>query len=268
MQQVLEELAIEKICKEIETPSILALKDWPSPRGSWRYIIPECDDGAQEVERVAFMWDTTSGLELVNAITLETELVERGQQIHCKPLFGHFKIDKLNFKLLNIYLKPGKTEDISCSSAVHLQGLKPYLKEDAHVLVMGNLGSELESSAISLLQDCGFQQCIQVNMHTTGKGNILPQNTKTTRNETDTAEQDGTLLQNLASSNPSQQNINYRETENPSSNIWSSCLAQAVSTGHWGMIQDRLRSPNISDCSSTNGVFSQYCPFWVEFYRQ
>ncbi|XP_030059610.1 endonuclease/exonuclease/phosphatase family domain-containing protein 1 isoform X2 [Microcaecilia unicolor] len=158
VQQVLEELALEKICKEIETPSLLALKDWPGLRGRWRYIIPECDDEAQEVERAAFMWDTTSGLELVNTFTLETELLERGQQRHRKPLFGHFKVDKLNFKLLNIYLKPAsKTEDVSCSPTVHLQSLKPYL-EGHWGIIWDRLGSP-KILDCSLVNGVLFQHC-------------------------------------------------------------------------------------------------------------
>ncbi|XP_029464628.1 endonuclease/exonuclease/phosphatase family domain-containing protein 1-like isoform X2 [Rhinatrema bivittatum] len=274
MQEVLEELTLEKICREMEEPSLLAIKDWPGPRGSWRYIIPESDDETQEVERVAFMWDTSSGLELVSAITLEMELSEKGQRMHCKPLLGHYKVDKLNFKLLNISLKPaGKMGEISCHRAVHLQDLKPYLKEDAQVLVLGNLGTGLEFSSLSLLRDCGFQQCIPVNIHTRETGSTSPQNTETSR----TTKKDGISLQDLAFSNTTttetavlpSQDINNIKTDNSLlNNIWSNYSAQEMSTGRWGVIQDGLRSLKILDCGSMKGANSQHYPLWVEFYRQ
>ncbi|XP_067906058.1 endonuclease/exonuclease/phosphatase family domain-containing protein 1-like isoform X2 [Heterodontus francisci] len=108
IQEVLHEDALDKICLELEKPTIATVQEWKGDRGNWKYVVLDTPLGQekQEVERVAFLWDTSSGLELDRSISLEKLLEEEnGHQPYSQPLLGRFKMGVLLLNLINVHLK-------------------------------------------------------------------------------------------------------------------------------------------------------------------
>ncbi|XP_069510112.1 endonuclease/exonuclease/phosphatase family domain-containing protein 1-like [Ambystoma mexicanum] len=277
IQEVLEEAALERLCREMETPSLPSVGDWPGPRGSWRYVIPEYEDETQEVERPAFLWDSTSGLELVSVSNVE--MGEPGVAQHpqqCQPLLGHFKVEQLDFKLLSVHLKYlGNILNAASHVTTHLQSLKHYLEDGPQLLILGVYRNGLGWESLSFLKDCGFCHCIPASASLTGKEDPTPG--REASKEVGTTEGSShrniphgcsrTLTQTPAAIAQPSHAGSMRTTDPPLNNIWSSSAIQAAVTGQWGVTLNELQIPQPRCDQSGRSAISNSCLMWVELYR-
>ncbi|MGH0150266.1 UNVERIFIED_CONTAM: hypothetical protein FKN15_055504 [Acipenser sinensis] len=112
----------------------------------------------KEVERVAFLWDCSSGLELLQAITVETQKGVSGP--HSQPLLGSFKMGALEFSLINLHLRPdspartGQPAEASLD-LLKLEPLKPFLQDlfEKVLLTLGHLGLSPDASEFAVLRE-------------------------------------------------------------------------------------------------------------------
>ncbi|MBN3298222.1 EEPD1 protein, partial [Amia calva] len=236
VQEVLHEEALEKVCLELESPSTAAVREWPGDRGTWRYVLMDPPQGqeGQEVERVAFLWDCSSGLELVRAVTVETRS-EGNASPQSQPLLGSFKMEALEFSVFNLHLRldaPVRRGQPP-SNPQPLATLTPFLKElcEKKLLALGHMGAGPEAGGLAELRDQALEPLVLSDCPTE-----LP---------TRGTERKGCLQ-----------------------NIWASHMARDTYTGRWGVIQTGLSSPWIPDGWSWGGSVSNHCPVWVELYMK
>lgn len=235
IQEVLHEDALDKLCSEFEKPTIAALQEWKTDRGSWKYVVLENPEGQEEkeMERVAFLWDSSTGLELNEADTLEM-LPEQnnGHQPYNQPVLGYFKIGELPLNLVNIHLKANQLSGVQASSsnkALDLDILRPHLTEQKQLIILGHFGLQPDATEFNLLRENHFQHCV-------------PSDTFT----------------NISSKN--------KTGDDCQDNIWWNQPAQGAYTGRWGVIRQGLSSPWIPDGWKWGGIVSQHCPVWIEFF--
>ncbi|XP_005988009.1 endonuclease/exonuclease/phosphatase family domain-containing protein 1 isoform X2 [Latimeria chalumnae] len=235
VQEVLQEGALEKICQELEMPTLSAVGDWKGNRGSWKYVILDNPVGQEnkEIERVAFLWDSSAGLELVSAIALETQEEGKQQQECSQPLLGRFKIGKVELNVINLHLKPpeGSVTANGQSDPFQSVTLRPVLEADKQVMVMGHFGLEPDAAEFNLLKFCGFRACIP-----------------------------GTICTDISSKNEG--------GETSHQNIWYSQQTQSLYTGRQDVIRKGLSSPWIPDGWSWGGIVSNHCPIWLELFTE
>ncbi|KAJ1082078.1 hypothetical protein NDU88_002248 [Pleurodeles waltl] len=279
VQEVLEEAALEKLCREMETPSLPAVRDWPGPRGSWRYVIPDCENETQEEKRAAFLWDSTSGLELVSVVNIE--IAEPGGvrcPQECQPLLGHFKVEKLDFKLFNVHVKYlGQVPEASSHVANRLESLRSHLEDGPQLLALGVFRNELDVKSLSFLEGCGFSCCIPSN--TISKDTEDPLSQRNGPTEVTSTEKGRSFGTNSPSGEPTTQgeivgqkvspnHVSSRGTQDPPLNsMWSSSTIQALTTGRWGVIQNGLEIPQ-PRCEQLHYPDISHSRFlWVELYK-
>ncbi|XP_067853516.1 endonuclease/exonuclease/phosphatase family domain-containing protein 1-like [Heptranchias perlo] len=235
MQEVLDEDALDEICLELEKPTIAAIKEWKGERGNWKYVVLDNPPGQekQEVERVAFLWDSSSGLELDRAVSLEKLLEQdNGHQPYSQPLLGRFKMGALPLNLINVHLKakqdPGVVSGVP-HKPMEIDVLRPHLADQKQLIILGHFGLQPDAIEFNILRENHFQHCVPSNTFT----NI------SSRNENGEVSQD---------------------------NIWWNQQARVAYTGRWGVIREGLSSPWIPDGWKWGGIVSQHCPVWIEFF--
>ncbi|MGH0116298.1 UNVERIFIED_CONTAM: hypothetical protein FKN15_003478 [Acipenser sinensis] len=203
----MQDTAGERVCLELEKPSTVGVREWLGDRGTWRYVLMDAPPGqeTQEVERVAFLWDCSSGLELLQAVTVETQR-EGVSGPHSQPLLGSFKdelvIEKvllrlpqrwlvycnaaalvqtgaLEFSLINLHLRPdspartGQPAEASLD-LLKLEPLKPFLQDlyEKALLTLGHLGLSPYASEFTVLREQQLEPLVPADCSTelTGLG--------------------------------------------------------------------------------------------------
>eukprot|EP00062_Callorhinchus_milii_P019972 gi/632975106/ref/XP_007904041.1/ PREDICTED: endonuclease/exonuclease/phosphatase family domain-containing protein 1-like [Callorhinchus milii] len=235
IQEVLHEDALDKICLELEKPTIATVQEWTGDRGRWKYVVLDTPMGEpkEEVERVGFLWDSSFGVELDRAISLE-KLLEptNGHRLHSPALLGRFKIAELPISLINVHLKT-KQDSGTASGAprkpLGIETLRLHLKDNKHLVILGHFGLQPDAREFDVLRENHFHHCIPEDIFT----NI------STKAEVGGASQD---------------------------NIWWNEQAQGTHTGRSGVIRQGLSSPWIPDGWKWGGVVSEHCPVWTEIF--
>ncbi|XP_072135208.1 endonuclease/exonuclease/phosphatase family domain-containing protein 1-like [Mobula birostris] len=235
IQEVLHEDALDKLCLEFEKPTITALQEWKASRGSWKYVVLENPPGEEEkeVERVAFFWDSSIGLELHQAVSLEVLFEQNNEyQPYNHPVLAYFKMGELPLNLINVHLRasryPGLVTDDS-NKALAMDALQPHITEQKQLIILGHFGLQPDATEFNLLRDLNFHHCVA--------------------NDTFT---------NISSKN--------KNGDVSQDNIWWNHLAQTAYTGRWGVIRQGLSSPWIPDGWKWGGIVSEHCPVWIEFF--
>ncbi|XP_051884330.1 endonuclease/exonuclease/phosphatase family domain-containing protein 1-like [Pristis pectinata] len=234
IQEVLHEDALDKVCLEFEKPTITALQEWKDSRGCWKYVVLENPPGQEEkeIERVAFLWDSSAGLELNQAVSLEVLLEQNnGNQPYNQPVLACFKMGELPLNLINVHLRANQTLGVTTGTgnkALDMDTLRPHLTEQKQLIILGHFGLQPDATEFNLLRDHHFQHCV-------------PSDTFT--------------------------NISKDKNGDVSrDNIWWNQPAQAAYTGRWGVIRQGLSNPWIPDGWKWGGNVSQHCPVWIEFF--
>ncbi|GCB62788.1 endonuclease/exonuclease/phosphatase family domain-containing protein 1-like [Scyliorhinus torazame] len=235
IQEVLHEDVLDKMCLELEKPTIATVQEWTGDRGRWKYVVLDTSQGQEKqgVERVAFLWDTNSGLELERAVSLEKLLEQdNGHQPYSQPLLGRFKMGVLPLNLINVHLQAkqdtGIVSDIPHQS-LQMDMLRAHLADQKQLVILGHFGLQPNAIEFNILRENHFQHCVPSDVFT----NISCRN------------KNGDVAQD---------------------NIWWNEHLQTASTGRWGVIRQGLSSPWIPNGWKWGGIVSQHCPVWMEFF--
>ncbi|XP_078724744.1 endonuclease/exonuclease/phosphatase family domain-containing protein 1-like isoform X1 [Lampetra fluviatilis] len=105
VQELADKVALQKLCAELNAPSLRSVRDWPRPRGDWRCVVSENPTGPmyQSMEYAGFAWDASSGLELLSEGLVRKK---KGSKHFARyPYLGYFKAGRFDFTLVNVHLK-------------------------------------------------------------------------------------------------------------------------------------------------------------------
>ncbi|KAM4687679.1 endonuclease/exonuclease/phosphatase family domain-containing protein 1 [Discoglossus pictus] len=237
VQELTDKDALEKFCSELNQPSLPNIRKWKGVRGAWKCVVsekPSCYVN-EKAEYSGFLWDTTAGIELKNAIIQENAQTNgNGKHTYPQPYIGYFKVGTNDVTLLNIHLSPpvgetGKHQSDSHKSTTFGQTLQETLKGEKDVIILGGFSFPPDSS--------GFDSLRKEKFH-----NLLPSSTFT----------------NISTKNP--------QGNKSLDNIWISRSLKKVFTGYSLVVREGLTNPWIPDNWSWGGVASEHCPVLAEFY--
>ncbi|XP_048402739.1 endonuclease/exonuclease/phosphatase family domain-containing protein 1-like [Stegostoma tigrinum] len=235
VQEILHEDALEKICLELEKPTIATVQEWKGDRGKWKYVALNTSLGQEKrnVEQVAFLWDTTSGLELDRAISLEKLLEQYNRhQPYSQPLLGFFKVGTLLLNIINVHLKSKSDPEVVTGvpqKTLPMDTLQAHLADQKQLIILGHFGLQPDAIEFNILRENHFQHCVPSDVFTNVSSN----------------DQDRDVTQG---------------------NIWWNQEVANAYTGRWGVIRQGLSSPWIPDGWKWGGVISQHCPVWMEIF--
>uniref|UniRef100_A0AAR2M4S3 Endonuclease/exonuclease/phosphatase family domain-containing protein 1 n=1 Tax=Pygocentrus nattereri TaxID=42514 RepID=A0AAR2M4S3_PYGNA len=222
----------EVFCAELNQPSLFNVRKWKGPRGAWKCAVSEKPTGS---EYSGFLWDSSAGIELKDALVLDSAAAN-GNGNHGQPKL--FLIGSSELTLVNVHLKTpalpreqnGRKHGSSrprhhrLSTAVQdtLRGMKD-------VLVLGGFGLPPDSTELDNL-----------------------------RKEKLTALLPPSVYTNISTKSP--------QGSSALDNIWASRTMKKLHTGHCSVVREGLTNPWIPDNWSWGGVASEHCPVMAEFY--
>ncbi|XP_037391095.1 endonuclease/exonuclease/phosphatase family domain-containing protein 1 [Pygocentrus nattereri] len=241
VQDLADREALNKFCAELNQPSLFNVRKWKGPRGAWKCAVSEkpTAESSEGSEYSGFLWDSSAGIELKDALVLDSAAAN-GNGNHGQPklFLARFCIGSSELTLVNVHLKTpalpreqnGRKHGSSrprhhrLSTAVQdtLRGMKD-------VLVLGGFGLPPDSTELDNL-----------------------------RKEKLTALLPPSVYTNISTKSP--------QGSSALDNIWASRTMKKLHTGHCSVVREGLTNPWIPDNWSWGGVASEHCPVMAEFY--
>ncbi|XP_014347704.1 endonuclease/exonuclease/phosphatase family domain-containing protein 1 [Latimeria chalumnae] len=242
VQELADKDALEKLCSELNQPTLPNVRKWKGSRGSWKCAVSEKPSGQLHkcVEYAGFLWDTSSGIQLKESALLENPQTNgNGKHTFPRPYIAHFKVGLNDITLVNIHLNmpttagenTGKNQNETQKLPVFTDTLQETLKGEKDLIILGDFSLAPDANDFDILRKERFHP-------------LVPASTFT----------------NISTKNPQ----GFKSLDN----IWVSRTLKKVCTGHWAVVREGLTNPWIPDNWSWGGVASSHCPILAEFYTE
>jgi len=152
VQDLQDKEALQKICEELNKPTIPNVKKWLGRRGTWQSVTSSQKDGSL----VGYLYDSGIGLQFMKKLDLPMKLSDK-----CPlPLLAVFKKDQCECLFCNIHItdEVSASSDVSTFCEVVKQKAKDWLIES--MVVLGDMGSAAKNPDFnSKMESSGFS-CI------------------------------------------------------------------------------------------------------------
>ncbi|XP_041868075.1 endonuclease/exonuclease/phosphatase family domain-containing protein 1 [Melanotaenia boesemani] len=239
VQDLLEREALDKFCVELNQGTLASVRKWKWPRGVWKSVTSEKATGCSSKggSYSGFLWDSSSGIDLKDAVVLESPVVNgNGNHAYPQPFLAHFLVGSTELTVVNVHMQASMGESNSknhTSDEAKSQHLSPSIQEtlkgEKDLVLLGDFGSSPQSSDLDILRKeklCSLVPSIQF----TNISTRTPQGTRCL------------------------------------DNIWVSRSVKKIYSGHCMVVREGLTNPWIPDNWSWGGVASDHCPVVAEFY--
>ncbi|KAM6899670.1 endonuclease/exonuclease/phosphatase family domain-containing protein 1 [Xenentodon cancila] len=241
VQDLLEQEALDKFCMELNQGTLPSVRKWKRPRGMWKSIVSEKPTGhsCKGDSYSGFLWDASSGIDLKNAIVLESPVVNsNGNHSHPRFFQAHFLVGSNELTMVNVHMRVsasavesnGRTQS---SDDTRCQRFSPSIQEtlkgEKDLVVVGDFGSPSQSSELDILRKEKFCALLA-----------------------------STQFTNISTRCP--------QGTHCLDNIWVSRSLKKIYSGHCMVVREGLTNPWIPDNWSWGGVASDHCPVVAEFY--
>lgn len=245
LQDLGDHQGIEKICKELNSPSLKKVHEWVGPRGCWKYEVSECVNPlGQDREHLGFLYDSKRGITLVKSETLNFPQPNNNGPSFPGAFYGTFRgADNIEFSLLTVHLQSPSKDEVVFNEmtetktvaltpmTVILESWLDKVKDTALGLniVLGDFNCDPSAKAVGVLQDRFV--------------NLVPSGVTT----------DAAVLE-------------HSRGQPCCDNVWMSSFVRKFYTGYYGVIKKGLWHLAIPNGWSWGGYASSHSPVWVEFF--
>ncbi|MEQ2236528.1 hypothetical protein ILYODFUR_013780 [Ilyodon furcidens] len=228
-------------CVELNQGTLASVRKWKCPKGVWKSIVSEKPTGrsSKGVSFSGFLWDSSSGIDLKDAVVLDRPVVNgNGNNAHPQLYMAHFLVGSVELTVVNVQMQ-STTSAGESNSKNHQSGedkgqhlcpsFQEMLKGEKELVVLGDFGSSPQSTEFDILRKeklCALVPSTQF----TNISTRCPQ---------------GTLCLD---------------------NIWISRSLKKIYSGHCMVVREGLTNPWIPDNWSWGGMASDHCPVVAEFY--
>uniref|UniRef100_H2LXY0 Endonuclease/exonuclease/phosphatase family domain-containing protein 1 n=1 Tax=Oryzias latipes TaxID=8090 RepID=H2LXY0_ORYLA len=180
-----------------------------------------------------FLWDSSAGIDLKNAVILDSGVVS-GNQLYPRLYLARFLVGSSELTLVNVHLQAAGESNSNHRGAdeARRQLLPPSIQETLkgkELLLLGNFGCGPQSSELDLLRKEKF--CA-----------LVP----------------STQFTNISTRSP--------QGNRCLDNIWLSRSLKKIYSGHCMVVREGLTNPWIPDNWSWGGVASDHCPIVAELF--
>ncbi|XP_017336699.1 endonuclease/exonuclease/phosphatase family domain-containing protein 1 [Ictalurus punctatus] len=242
VQDLADQQALDKFCTELNQPTLSSVCNWKGPRGMWKCAASGKPTGESCIgsEYSGFLWDTSAGIQLKEAVVLESAAAANGNGNDAQPkaYLGHFRIGSSELTVVNVHVKPpsapkqqnGRSHKSDELKSHRLSpGVQETLRGVKNVLVVGGFGLPPDSAQFEPLKKEKLSALVPSSVNT---------------------------------------NISTKAPQGSSclDNIWASRSIKKLYTGHCSVVREGLTNPWIPDNWSWGGVASEHCPIMAEFY--
>lgn len=236
VQELADKNALQKICDELNTPTLPNIQKWAGHRGKWKCVVSEATGRMyMSNEFNGFLYDESQGISVISSCLLVKN--KKQKPFTRRPFIATFKIKRFDCALVSVHLKATglDNEDLG-----HLQAevdrisdlidaIQDQLPGEQDIIILGDFNLSPSTEDFNDLRNLGYHNCISEGLFT----------------------------------NISDANLKGSKTYD---NIWIAKQTKQVFTGHSDVIREGLTSPWIPKGWSWGGVVSDHCPVWAEFY--
>ncbi|KAL9975251.1 hypothetical protein ACROYT_G012390 [Oculina patagonica] len=238
VQEIADKTALDKIKDELNNPTSEKVKNLKTHGGHWECCTSDVAGYMfRSREYNGFVWNTSRGINLKSDALLEKPK-EGQKQFARRPYLGFFKAKKFDFVLVSVHLKAtglGNADKERLEKELAripdlVQALQTHIPGEKDMMILGDFNLGPDEEEFNAMQKGGLE-------------NLIP----------------GSTFTNISTKNM-EGSKNY-------DNIWISKHAKLHHfTGQAGVVREGLTHPSIPDGWRWNGLVSDHCPVWAEFY--
>ncbi|VDI08362.1 Hypothetical predicted protein [Mytilus galloprovincialis] len=236
-QELADIKALEKICEELNNPSLSCTKDWPGHRGEWQYVVSDATGRMyRSMEYNGYLYDTARGITLNHSALLEKPKTSP-KPFTRSPFIGTFKIKKFDCIIGSVHLKATGLDNEDLERLQKeidkvpevIDAIEQQYPGEEDIIILGDFNLDPKEEDFDIMREKGYSNCVPIGVFT-----------------------------NVSNSNPEGSKI-Y-------DHIWISSRTHNAFSGNSGVIRENLTSPLIPKGWSWGGVVSDHCPVWTELY--
>ncbi|XP_061197033.1 endonuclease/exonuclease/phosphatase family domain-containing protein 1-like [Saccostrea echinata] len=236
-QELADKNSLQKICDELNNPTITHVMKWPGMRGTWKCVVSKATGRMyRSLEYNGFLYDTSQGISLSSSANLEKPASSTRDFVR-RPFIGILKMKKFDCVMASVHLKATglDNEDLEKLQAEIdnvpkvVKAIEEHYPGEKDIILLGDFNLEPDLEDFDCLRERGYTNAIPVGAYT----NISNKNLKGSRTY---------------------------------DHIWITKETKSVATGNSGVVREGLTNALIPNGWSWGGVVSDHCPVWVELY--
>lgn len=236
-QELADESSLNKICDELNNPTVPRVKSWAGKRGVWKCVVSKSTGRMyRSMEYNGFLYDTSQGISLKSSAILEKPNKATKDFVR-RPFVGIFKMKRFDCIITSVHLKATglSNEDLDQLQAEIdkvpkvVKALEDHYPGEKDIILLGDFNLEPDQEDFDCLRNKGFSNAIPTGTFT----NISNKNMKGSRTY---------------------------------DHIWLTKETKNITSGNSGVVREGLTNPLIPNGWSWGGVVSDHCPVWVEIY--
>ncbi|XP_063416805.1 endonuclease/exonuclease/phosphatase family domain-containing protein 1-like [Mytilus trossulus] len=236
-QELADKKALEKICEELNSPSLSCTKNWPGHRGKWQYVVSDATGRMyQSMAYNGFLYDTARGITLNHSELLEKPN-DSPKPFTRAPFIGTFKIKKFDCIIASVHLKATGLDNEDLERLQKeidkvpevIDAIEKQYPGEEDILMLGDFNLDPKMEDFDIMREKGYSNCVPVSEFT-----------------------------NISNSN--------LEGSQIYDHIWISSRTNKAFSGNSGVIRENLTSPLIPNGWSWGGDVGDHCPVWTELY--
>ncbi|KAL4233991.1 Endonuclease/exonuclease/phosphatase domain-containing protein 1 [Mactra antiquata] len=238
VQELADKTALQKICDELNSPTVPNNQKWSGHRGKWNCVVSEDATGRmyKSNEYNGFLYDESQGISVISSCLLAKNN-KKSKPFTRRPFIATFKIKRFDCALVSVHLKATGLDNedlIRLQEEIDkipdlIQSIQDQLPGEKDIILLGDFNLSPNTKDFDDMRNQGYDNCISENLYT----------------------------------NISNANMKGSKTYD---NIWISKHTKEVFTGHSDVIREGLTSPWIPNGWSWGGVVSDHCPVWAQIY--
>ncbi|CAC5357515.1 Endonuclease/exonuclease/phosphatase family domain-containing protein 1 [Mytilus coruscus] len=236
-QELADEKALEKICDELNTPSLSCTKKWSGRGGKWKFVVSEATGKMyQSNEYNGFLYDVSQGITLNHSALLEKPN-NSPKPFTRAPFIGTFKMKKFDCIVVSVHMKATglANEDLDrLQEEIDqvpklIKAIEQQYPGEEDIIILGDFNLDPQKEDFDVMRQKGYDNCLPAGEYT----------------------------------NISNNNLKGSQTYD---HIWITSSTKKTFSGYSGVVREGLTSPLIPKGWAWGGVVSDHCPVWAELY--
>ncbi|XP_067006752.2 endonuclease/exonuclease/phosphatase family domain-containing protein 1 [Anabrus simplex] len=149
VQEVLDTVALQKLCDELNHPTLRRVADWSENSREWKFSLPGPFSSTKGATGLGFLYDSSCQVQLMSM----RQLCIPDGSCNVGAVLSNFKVGNLSLSLLNMYLQDNDIESIRSVEKL-VQG---QLKPTDMLIILGDFTGGSQNEELNEIQRLQYQ---------------------------------------------------------------------------------------------------------------
>nr|CAD7445663.1 unnamed protein product [Timema bartmani] len=156
VQEVVDELALRKVCEELNYPTLCRVAEWKGNEREWKFSISASGHG------LGFLYDSSCNVELLGQKELFITVAGASSSLPIEAVLATFKLAELNVCLLNVYLH---NSDARCIASLE-KVMEGHVRQTDMFVILGDFTGLANSKGDSEVQRLRYKNIVPLTVTT------------------------------------------------------------------------------------------------------